>query len=96
MLKQNGVITAVDDYDIYQADFRENELTQNLYEFIKIQSPTSKGEIDILDTFVRTRSEKIIMEHVESPSIFNMLVSLNRFFWGFQGYCFDKGTPIYI
>ncbi|MFH0260671.1 hypothetical protein ACPV5U_12970 [Vibrio mediterranei] len=96
LLKQNGVVTAADDYDIYKSDFRANELDMNLYEFIKIQSPCSAREVDMLETFAQIRPEKIIMEHVESTSVFKMLVGLNRFFWGYQGYCFDKGSPIYI
>ncbi|NOH31317.1 EAL domain-containing protein [Vibrio mediterranei] len=96
LLKQNGVVMAVDDYDIYKSDFRANELEMKLYEFIKIQSPSCERELDALEAFEQIRPEKIIMEHVESTSIFKMLINLNKIFWGYQGYWFDKGAAIDI
>lgn len=96
LLKQNGIVTAADDFDIYNGDFRHKELETGWYEFIKIQSPETKKDIEKLVVFTHLRPEKVIIERVESVSIFHTLLDLQSVFWGFQGYCFDKGTPIYI
>lgn len=85
-LKRNVVSLAADDFDIYNGDFRDNEIRMGLYNYIKVIMPTSPSEVSKLNSFITITKEKIIIEMVED---YYILKSLNiKSVYGYQGYAY--------
>lgn len=95
-LKSKGILVAVDDYNLYDNDFRMCELDDGLYDIVKIRAPYNYSEFIILKEFIRVRREKVVIEMVETKEIFNEIKSMSQFVWGVQGFYFDRGTPLFL
>ncbi|CAJ1807374.1 hypothetical protein PEKONANI_01454 [Aeromonas jandaei] len=89
-LAEKKVSLAVDDYDIYNGDFREKEVFEHsLYTYVKINMPHEKDEQSALKEFLRNNEGKrrVIVERVEYDDDLKVLSLLPLF--GFQGFLFD-------
>lgn len=86
-LKSHNISLAVDDFDIYNDDFRFNEVNLCTYDIIKIRIPQSVDEAIIFNGFVSERKEKIILELVEDRFVIEQfgLTSV----YGYQGFAYE-------
>ncbi len=86
-LKNCNVLLAVDDFDIYAGDFRQDELNIGMYDFIKIIMPKSAAEAITFNDFLSNRNEKIILEMVEEH---HRLAQWNlHIAYGYQGFAYS-------
>ncbi|MFM5316185.1 EAL domain-containing protein [Aeromonas veronii] len=84
-LKDSGVSLAVDDYDIYNGDFRTPEVLAGVYDYIKIEMPMNEHERRCFNAFslqFAQERQKIILERVEYLDDVKALVRP----FGLQGY----------
>mgnify|MGYP001286531808 FL=1 len=82
------VILAVDDFDIYKGDFRQNEFEYGYYQFAKIEAPKNNDEQKIARNFIdkcRVNNIQVIIERVEKEA------DLVPDAFGYQGFMIDKG-----
>lgn len=86
-LKRNTVSLAADDFDVYNGDFRDREVLMGFYDYIKVIMPTSSLEASMLNSFITSRKEDVIIEMVEDT---NLLKKLNiESVYGYQGYAYQ-------
>lgn len=85
-LKNAGVSLAVDDYDIYNGDFRTPEVLAGVYDYIKIEMPMNEHERQCFNAFslqfAQQGRQRIILERVEYLDDVKPLVRP----FGLQGY----------
>lgn len=84
-LKREGVSLAVDDYNIYDGDFRAPEVLAGIYDYIKIEMPINEREQRCFNLFslqLEPLCRKIILERVECIEDVKTLVRP----FGLQGY----------
>ena len=97
-LSRNKVLLAVDDYDIYNGDFRSSELP--IYNYIKIEVPKNENEYQQLDSFIQNSEGKlnIVIERIESQEELTRVIKKDATtcLSGFQGFVFGKPLPIDI
>lgn len=89
-LKKANVILAIDDYNIYDFDFRSEEITQGYYDYIKVMAPKNDEQVRQLNGCSFPK-HSLIIEQVETV---NWLANVTSSIWGLQGYYFDKGRSI--
>ncbi|MBD1556370.1 EAL domain-containing protein [Vibrio sp. S9_S30] len=92
-LKEVGVELALDDYQVGD-DFRDEELSAGLYDYVKVDNPFFDLQADVankkLAVILQKKSSsdaKWIVERVEDQNSLNHL--LPYAFWGYQGYLFN-------
>lgn len=86
-LKMNTVSLAADDFDVYNGDFRNKEVLMGLYDYVKVIMPSSFLEASMLNSFIMSRKESVIIEMVEDV---NRLKNLNvESVYGYQGYAYQ-------
>ncbi|MFM2667472.1 EAL domain-containing protein [Vibrio mediterranei] len=97
-LLKRGLSLAIDDYDIYESDFRDKEVLLGLYQFIKVRAPKTKSEITKLFKFLSINEvkQKVIIEMIEDPNQINVIRGKGHLIYGLQGYAFDRGSPLMI
>ncbi|RLQ17083.1 EAL domain-containing protein [Vibrio sp. SBT000027] len=79
---------AIDDFDIYSGDYRNEEFKQGIYSYIKIRTPKNEEEENKLALFrFQNPSEKIIIENVENQSDIDFLKNIKP--TAVQGFFFD-------
>ncbi|MDV7105981.1 EAL domain-containing protein [Vibrio sp. TH_r3] len=97
-LSKNQVLLAVDDYDIYNGDFRSSELS--IYNYIKIEVPKNENQYQQLDSFIRNSQStlNIVIERIESQAELTRVTQkgIATSLRGFQGFVFGKPLPINI
>lgn len=84
-LKDVGVSLAIDDYNIYNGDFRTPEVLSGMYDYIKIEMPMNEHEQQCFNSFslrYAKEHQKIILERVENIDDVKELVRP----FGLQGY----------
>lgn len=84
-LKREGVSLAIDDYNIYDDDFRAPEVLAGLYNYIKIEMPMNELEQRSFNSFslqLAPSCGKVILERVELLDDVKQLVRP----FGLQGY----------
>lgn len=92
-LRESGVNIAIDDYDIYNGDYRREEISQGYYNYIKVEAPTNINQHDKLIEFLETSKCKVILEKIESN---DCIENMKHLLWGMQGFAYHHSTPIYI
>jgi c-di-GMP-related signal transduction protein len=85
-LKKNAVLLAADDFDVYNGDFRDKEVNMGFYSYIKVIMPTSPREVSMLNTFIKSRKEEVIIEMVEDAGLLKSLKI--EPVYGYQGYAY--------
>lgn len=93
-LHHAGLKLAVDDFELYKGDFRTHEIDQHHFDYIKVDMPRTDVELTLLESFIQTRSEHIIVERIENKEQLKKLENLSGEIWGYQGYLFDMGTHL--
>ncbi|MHA2799752.1 EAL domain-containing protein [Vibrio harveyi] len=91
-----GIPLAADDYDIYNGDFRDIEIVNGTYSYIKVKAPQTHVEKEKIIQFsskLKKRKEKLIVENVETLTDLNILEAIRPF--GVQGFLFHKGEPFF-
>ncbi|MFB2681258.1 EAL domain-containing protein [Shewanella mangrovisoli] len=95
-LKNMGITLAIDDYDYISRDFRKPELDIGLYDYIKINNPQIEVQRDNFEKIIDKsfkKGLKVIVEHIESRKDFEKLP--HDYIYGYQGYHFCIGKPIF-
>ncbi|MFM5429218.1 EAL domain-containing protein [Aeromonas veronii] len=93
-LKDLGIALAADDFDIYNGDFRFNEVMSGVYDYIKIEAPTNKLDRKLFNNFIIKTlhlKKKIIIEKVEDSAVLNGLFTP----FGIQGYAYGT-SPVQL
>ncbi|WP_080755627.1 EAL domain-containing protein [Aeromonas hydrophila] len=91
-LRDKKISLAMDDYNIYNGDFRCNEINSGFYNYIKLEAPQTKHEINVLNKFIKSTHQNIIIEKIEDKDILERIDMKNVY--GLQGYAFDYGKVI--
>ncbi|MEL4473315.1 hypothetical protein [Shewanella algae] len=101
LLRENNVLIAVDDYDYLNGDFREQELRNSFYQFVKVEAPLDLYELAKLSLFAKdkvVRNLSLIIERVPTMDFFHWIKrSVNEVgvdVFGFQGFAFCRGQVI--
>ncbi|MEL3925741.1 EAL domain-containing protein [Aeromonas enteropelogenes] len=90
-LKSAGVSLAVDDFDIYNGDFRVAEVLSGLYDYIKVEAPITAAQRTTFNKFATLsflKEKKIIMERIENTAMLRGLVIP----FGLQGYAYGRSS----
>ncbi|CAM4449608.1 hypothetical protein [Vibrio agarivorans] len=96
LLKDNGISLAADDFDVYNGDFREEEVSMGIYDYIKIRAPKTCYEIGKVVSSLEHIKERVILEMVESAEVLKSISYFSSNVYGLQGYYFDLGKPVSI
>lgn len=84
---------AVDDFNIYCGDFREEEFQKGIYSYIKIAAPKTFEDKSKLALFkCQNPHERIIIENVETQSDLDFLQDIQPV--AIQGFFFDKENTL--
>lgn len=84
---------AIDDFDIYSGDYRNEEFKQGIYSYVKIRVPRNEEEKSKLALFKHQNpSEKIIIENVEKQSDLDFLEKIKP--TAVQGFFFNDEVAL--
>ncbi|MEZ8785365.1 hypothetical protein AB6D77_22135 [Vibrio splendidus] len=79
---------AMNDFDIYSGDYRNEEFKQGIYSYVKIIAPKNEEEENKLALFrYQNPSEKIIIENIANQSDLEFLEKIKP--TAVQGFFFD-------
>lgn len=90
-LKSAGVTLAVDDFDIYGGDYRVAEVLSGVYDYVKVEAPTTASQRCKFNKFASLnfmKNKKIIMERVECTTLLQGLAVP----FGLQGYAYGRSA----
>lgn len=94
-LKQNKILLALDDYNINEGDFRNDELDAKVYNFIKIDFSSITNNLNYIDDILKKHNLKLIVEYIESESNKEWISKNLKTTWALQGYLYNT-FPIEI